>query len=92
VKISLKKLGRVPIPKGVFLDLSAAYLCSDCRAIGDGARKCPRCGSGSIVGLFRFIPDHQDTLRLRTPESTGNRAPVRFMRPAQPLALVVGKE
>jgi hypothetical protein len=92
LKINLKLLGRVPIPKGVFIPLEKSYLCSDCEAIGNDSRKCCCCSSTSIFAMSRFIPQHQDTLRLHTPESPANRAVVRFMRPAMPLAIVAGKK
>jgi len=68
MRINLKNLGRVSVPKAVFIPLDRCYLCADCMAVGDDSRKCPSCAGGSIFGLARFIPYHRDTLRLRTPE------------------------
>jgi len=92
MRINLKKLGRVPVPEAVSIPLDRCYLCSDCMSIGNDSRKCAACAGASIFALSRFIPDHRDTLRLRTPQIAPKPHLVRFLKPISPLCCIAGKK
>ncbi len=47
-----------------FVNLSNAYLCSQCEAIGNSANRCPRCQSDALIAITRVIPRHRDSIRL----------------------------
>jgi len=40
----------------LFIPLSAAYLCAECRAVGNDARRCPACASAEgLLSLGRCL-------------------------------------
>lgn len=47
-----------------FMNLADAYLCTECEAVGNCARCCPRCQSTALIALSRAIPRHRDSIRL----------------------------
>lgn len=47
-----------------FINLAEAHLCSDCQAVGNSARRCPRCQSEALFAVSRAIPYHKDTIRV----------------------------
>jgi DNA-directed RNA polymerase subunit RPC12/RpoP len=47
-----------------FINLTEAYLCSDCEAVGNSAVRCPRCQSNALIAITRAIPRHRDCIRL----------------------------
>lgn len=48
----------------MFVNLTEAYLCCDCEAIGNSANRCPRCQSSALIGVTRAIPRHRDSIRI----------------------------
>lgn len=52
------------MPKPTFVNLSDAYLCSDCEAVGNSAIRCPRCQSNALFALTRVIHRNRDSIRL----------------------------
>jgi len=48
----------------IFVNLSEAYLCTECEAVGNSANNCPRCGSTALIALTRAIPRHRDSIHL----------------------------
>ena len=47
-----------------FVNLTDAYLCCDCEAIGNSANRCPRCQSDALIALSRAIRPHRDSIRI----------------------------
>ena len=47
-----------------FVNLSEAYLCCDCEAVGNCCAHCPRCQSSALIAITRAIPRHRDSIRL----------------------------
>jgi hypothetical protein len=47
-----------------FVNLAEAFLCSDCEAVGNSARRCPRCQSEALFAVSRAIPRHHDSIRV----------------------------
>lgn len=47
-----------------FVNLSEAYLCTECEAVGNSAMRCPRCLSDALIAITRVIPHHRDRIRL----------------------------
>ena len=47
-----------------FVNLSEAYLCCDCEAVGNSSVHCPRCQSSALIAITRAIPRHRDSIRL----------------------------
>jgi len=51
-------------PEPTFVNLSEAYLCSDCEAIGNSASRCTRCQSNALIAVSRALPRHRDGIRM----------------------------
>jgi DnaJ-class molecular chaperone len=47
-----------------FINLSEAYLCSDCEAVGNSGNRCPRCQSSALMAITRAMPRHRDSIRI----------------------------
>jgi len=47
-----------------FINLTQAYLCSDCEAIGNSASRCPRCQSIALFAITRVIRPHKDSIQI----------------------------
>lgn len=47
-----------------FINLAEAYLCTDCEALGNCAKCCPRCQSEALIAISRAIPRHRDSIRI----------------------------
>jgi hypothetical protein len=47
-----------------FINLTEAYLCADCQAIGKSANRCPRCQSNALIAISRAIPPHVDSINI----------------------------
>lgn len=54
----------VGLRQPTFINLSEAYLCSDCEAVGNSANRCPRCQSRALMAITRAMPRHRDTIRI----------------------------
>lgn len=50
--------------EAAFVNLSEAYLCSDCEAIGNSASRCTRCQSTALIAVSRALPRHRDGIRM----------------------------
>ena len=50
--------------EAAFVNLSEAYLCSDCEAIGNSASRCTRCESTALIAVTRALPRHRDGIRI----------------------------
>ena len=50
--------------EAAFVNLSEAYLCSDCEAIGNSASRCTRCQSNALIAVSRALPRHRDGIRM----------------------------
>jgi hypothetical protein len=50
--------------ESTFINLSEAYLCTECESVGDSAIRCPRCQSNALLALTRVIPRHRDSVRI----------------------------
>jgi hypothetical protein len=44
----------------MFFNLTEAYLCSDCEAVGNSAIRCPRCQSTALMLVVRAIPSQRN--------------------------------
>jgi hypothetical protein len=47
-----------------FVNLSDAYLCTNCEAIGNSANRCPRCASDALLAVTRAIPRLRDAVHI----------------------------
>jgi len=49
------------------IPLNRALLCSECRTVSDSPQGCPKCGSSALFGLWRFIPNCENSaIKLTT--------------------------
>ena len=48
----------------IFVNLSEAFLCADCEAVGNSANRCSRCQSSALIAITRVLPRHRDSIRL----------------------------